>query len=215
MLVLAGFASASDSLRTVREFRYRVFGDLNMADTVNGNAALDSTKALRFISEGAADVGSKVGVEKAKSVTLVANTNAYLLDAHLSGIRAAAVVKNYQFYPVNVVSFEDFNNSLLFSSSTTDSVPKFCAAHGDSIYFHPVPSYAGTVKVWYWARGKVLMTQADTCDLPYELYPAVEYFAASRAAGVFHDPVAEKRFYDRYLNEITFYRALYGRDVKK
>jgi hypothetical protein len=189
--------------------------DLNLADTLNGVPGLDSARMLRVIAEAAGDVGSKIGMEKAKNVTMASGTNAYLLDVHLSDARAAAVVKNYSLYPIGVVSFEEFKNLLSASSIASDSLPKFCAVHGDSIYFQPVPQYTGTVKVWYWARGKVLATQSDTCDLPYELYPAVEYYAAMRAAGIMRADANQKMYGDMYAQEVVYYRALYGRDNGK
>lgn len=212
LLALSTASFGSDTLRTVREFRYRIYSSGGFADTLNGNAEVDSNRMVGIISRAAARVGDRIGMPRCKSLSVTDGTASYLLDGHLSGIRAAALVKSNYWKPIAVVAPKKFGEGFFQEPLPTDTIINFCSIHGDSIYFQPAPRHSGTVKIWYWSRGKSLTAQSDTCDLPYELYPAVEYLASQEVARILQDELGIKSFGELYAVEEAYWRAQYGRN---
>lgn len=180
---LPSSVAASDSLRTISEFGYRVLANLNCADTLNGNDLVDSTDAQRHVRDAVVDVGTMIPTEKAKTIVTVDGTFGYLVDTHLDSLRMVLLKKGRYAHVVDVVRWSKMKDVFSRMGLAYDtSSAKYAAVHGDSAYIYPIPPRVDTLYLFYTARGAVPTAYTDTVDTPHELYSAIEYLATMRAA---------------------------------
>lgn len=211
IFVFCGTADAADSLRTVFQFGCRVLSNLNCSDTVHGNDLIDSATVQRYVRDAVIDVGQKISVAKAKTITTADGTFGYLVDGHLIRLDAALIKYNNTIKPLPVVPFEKFAEAYSMMASTYDTTfYSFAASHGDSVYIMPLPRNTRTIRVFYWSWGANVSVAADTVTLPQEMYGAVEYRATELAAAHYQNPVLMKIYGDLYLAEVAELRQLSG-----
>lgn len=188
-----------------------MFANLNCADTLNGNDLLDSTLAQRYVRDAVGDVGKKISVAKAKTITTADGTFGYLVDQHLVRLDVALVQYNNTVKPLPVVPFEKFAESYNMAANTSDTTfYSFAASHGDSIYIMPVPRNTRTIYLFYWSWGANVSTAKDTVTLPQEVYDAVEYRATELAAAHYQNANLMKIYGDLYMAEVAELRNLSG-----
>lgn len=204
-MFLASLASASDSLRTVREFTGRVFLNLGISDTTLGIPRYDTADAHKCIRDAVVNIGTLLPPERAKTIVTTKGTSGYLIDKHLDSVQAVILKKGTFGLPIDVVPFWKFGEAYAQMGSVYDTASyAFCAVHGDSIYPFPFPPRADTLYVFYTGRGKTPTTTADTVDLPHELYTAVEYLATVKGAAIIQNMV-----------KLEIYRGLLADEIAK
>lgn len=204
LLLICPVTWASDTLRTVSEYGHRVFNNLNMADTLNGSDRFDSTDAQRCIRDAVGEIGAKIGVPKVTSIATTDKTMSYEVDEYLVEVDGVLIKKNRFSKPILLVSFDKFLEAYVQQGISYDTGSySYCAVHGDSLYLYPIPARVDTINVIYWARGDNVSTFADTVTLPYKLYPAVEYLATAKAAGII-----------KKYDDAKYYRNLYDLEEK-
>ena len=181
LMVLLPFTTrASDSSRTVAEMGYRVLGNLNMADTVNGNDRCNSTIAKKAVRDATADV---YGIPKAKSIVTASGTMGYLVDSRLDELMMAMVKKTRWGIILKMVPFEQWREGLNQSGNVNDTASiDYCSQHGDSIYLYPIPASVDTIYLIYTTYGPHLWTDTNVVTVPAELYTPIEYMATIKAA---------------------------------
>jgi len=201
-LIISSVSSASDSLRTVGEFGRRVFRNLLVTDTVAGNDILDSGLVNRLVRDAVLEVGSRIGAEKAKTITTTSGTMGYQADAHFDSLRAVMLKKGRYSELISFGTFDAFSSAYDKMAHSYDTgAYEFCAIHGDSIYLYPVPASTDTIYLFYWGWGKTPSAAADTVDLPHELYNLVEYWATVKAAAVEQNPERMQTYLLLYKTE--------------
>lgn len=204
LMLLSPVAIASDSLRTVSEMGHRVFNNLNIADTIEGHARLDSGTVRRCIRDATVDVGTLLPTPKAKTITTTSGTFGYLVDTHLDSVQAAFVKGGRWAKLLPVVPWYKLIEAYSQMGLTYDTTSiEYAAVNGDSLYLYPVPASGDSIYVFYTTRGSTPTAAADTIDVPHELYSAVEYLATVKAAMIEQNLPAIQIFNEAYAQEIA------------
>ncbi len=159
---------------------HRVLGNLNMADTLNGNARIDSTIAQKAVRDATADV---YGIPKAKTILTTKGTMGYLVDSRLDDLMVAMVKKGTWGRILDLVPFGKWQEVYTETPNVNDSASMdYASQHGDSVYLYPIPASVDTVYLLYTTYGPHLWTDTNVVAVPAELYSPIEYLATIKAA---------------------------------
>lgn len=99
---------------------------------------------------------------KSDSVAVVSGTQSYALPDdcwHIVGIDA---LDGSDWYTLDVFNWSERNRSLSGAGSNGDKFSARWRDMGDALYFEPVPSWSGTVKVWYIPEPEELSADGHT-----------------------------------------------------
>jgi hypothetical protein len=205
-------AEWSDTSMTVVLFGQRVFNNLNMADTLNGNDRLDSVRVRRLVRDAYKQVGTEIGMRKSTRIETVDKTAKYLVDDGLNYLSMVFIKRNRFLAPVRVVEYEKFLEAYATQGTSYDTGSyDYATQYGDSIYLYPIPARVDTILVEYNARGPNLYADTNVIQLPHELYPAIEFLATGLAADKLVDAAKAQAAYAKYAKERDHFLRLYGR----
>lgn len=172
----------SDTLLTCKQYGYRVFNLMNIADSGKGNATLDSSdmqKAIRMAFNG---IGRSIAVPKTKVIPTVDGTRNYLIDNGFISVTNVMRVTNKSLTPmIPVLDVSMIDTDPNFTAKMTSDSVIFYMIHGDSIRFLPIPNHVDTIMIDYMARPAHPNATSDTVWIPYEYKDALIYLSAFHA----------------------------------
>lgn len=199
LLVLAPICKAdNDTLLMVKEYGFRCFGMLNIADTINGTAQLDSTDMIKSVKMAFSRISRSVTVPKAKNILTVDGQRSYLIDDALISFGSAykgskGVTKPLIRMYSGVENDGDYEDKMVAG----DSVMYF-KVWGDSIKFYPVPTFVDTIQVEYNGRPAHPDASGDTVYVPYE-YKDAMIFLSCYHAELMREGSRPGVFWDQYI----------------
>lgn len=187
-----------DSLLTVEEYAYRCFGMLNINDTINGSARLDSSDMIKLVKMSFSRISRSITIPKAKNVFAVANQRAYLVDDALVSFGSAIKASNGVSKPLirmykGVENSEDYQDKMVAGDSVM-----FYEVWGDSIYLYPMPTKVDTIQVKYNGRPPHPDAVNDTVHVPYEYKDAMIFLTCYHAELMLTGPRLGE-FWNQYI----------------
>lgn len=201
-----------DTLLTVTEFGHRVFNNLNIKDTLNGNDRLDSTRVRRFVRDAVKQVGTEIGMLKSVRIETVDGTPKYVVDVGLNYLSMVFLKRNRFLQPLRIVDYDRFLESYSTQGTSYDTMSyNYCVQIADSILLFPIPARVDTIMMEYNARASNLYADTNVVQLPYELYPAVEFLATGLSADRLLDITRAQSAYAKYVKERDHFLMIYGR----